>query len=92
MIHTIFSHKRIKTNSRRFDRLYRTRLSGFRMEPVHSSSSSSEKRKALLAFNGKRGTVVVAPKTLIIFTIITGLIGGVIAWQMSRHVSKTITG
>ena len=87
MLNTFFSHKQIKVNSRRFDRLYRTRLLGFRMEPTHSLSLS-EKEKALLAFNGKRGAVVVAPKTLIIFTIIVGLIGGVIAWQMSRHVSK----
>ena len=89
MTHTIFSHKRIKTDSRRFDRLYRTKLSGFRMEPAHSSSSS-EKGKALLASNDKRGAVVVAPKTLIIFTIIAGLIGGIIAWQMSRPIPRKV--
>ena len=86
MINAIFSHKRIKTNSRRFDRFYRTRLSEFRMEPTHSPSSF-DKGKAV-ASNDKRGALVVAPKTLIILMIIVGFIGGVIAWQMSRHVPR----
>lgn len=89
MILAIFSHKRIKTNSRRFDRLYRTRLSEFRMESTHSPSSY-EKGKALPASNAKGGTVVVGPKTLIILMGIAGLAGGAIAWQRSYHATPKV--
>ena len=80
----IFSRKQIKVNSRRFDRLYRKRLSGFRMEPTRSSSLS-EKGKALLASDAKRSAVVVAPKTLVILSLIAGLTAGLVVWQMSRR-------
>ena len=68
-----FSRIRTRANARRIDRLYRSKLSGLRIDSnvVQTTASSS----------GKIGMVLAAHKTAVLVVTATGIAGGAVAWQ-----------
>lgn len=82
----ISSLKKANSSSRRIDRLYRSRLSSFRLEPTHPLTIS-EIGKAAATVPSKIGVLIAAHKTALLLTAATGTTGGAIAWQVNSNAS-----
>lgn len=78
--------KKANSNPRRIDRLYRSRLSSFRLSPTHPFTAS-EIGKAAATVPGKIGVSIAAHKTALLLIAATGAAGGAIAWQVGSNAS-----
>lgn len=79
MIPLLFILKRTNADSRRLDRLYRSKLSGLRMESaagiVQTAATSP----------GKFVTAIAAHKATLLLVTAAGVTGGAVGWQVGRH-------
>ena len=79
MIPLLFILKRTNADSRRLDRLYRSKLSGLRMESaagiVQTAATSP----------GKFVTAIAAHKATLLLVTAAGITGGAVGWQAGRH-------
>ena len=83
-----FSRIRTRANGRRIDRLYRSKLSGLRIDSnVVGANDYSPLRntakivKTTASSSGKIGFTLAAHKTAAIVVAATGIAGGAVAWQ-----------
>jgi hypothetical protein len=83
-----FSLLRARANGRRIDRLYRSKLSGLRIDPnVVGANNYSPLRKTAgithtaATSSGKIATALAAHKTAVLLVAATGIAGGTVAWQ-----------
>ncbi len=83
-----FSQIRTYANGRRIDRLYRSKLSGLRIDPtVVGANHYSPLRNTVkitqtaTSSSGKIGMVLAAHKTAVLVVAATGIAGGAVAWQ-----------
>ena len=87
-----FSQIRTYANGRRIDRLYRSKLSGLRIDPtVVRANDYSPLRNTVkitqtaTSSSGKIGMVLAAHKTAVLVVAATGIAGGAVAWQAVRE-------
>ena len=87
-----FSQIRTYANGRRIDRLYRSKLSGLRIDPtVVGANHYSPLRNTVkitqtaTSSSGKIGMVLAAHKTAVLVVAATGIAGGAVAWQAVRE-------
>jgi len=83
-----FSQIRTYANGRRIDRLYRSKLSGLRIDPTvvganhYSPLRNTVKiKQTATSSSGKIGMVLAAHKTAVLVVAATGIAGGAVAWQ-----------
>jgi hypothetical protein len=79
MIPLLFILKRTNADSRRLDRLYRSKLSGLRME-----SAAGIVQKAATS-PGKFVTAIAAHKATLLLVTTACVTGGAVGWQAGRH-------
>lgn len=77
--------KKVNSNSRRIDRLYRSRFASFRMEPTHTLATSEIRHAAEAASPSKIGAVIAAHKTIVILVAATSVAGGAASWQVVQN-------
>ncbi len=77
----MFLHKRINSNSRQLDRLYRSRLSEYRMGTAKVGGKNFSSHSDIPS---KFGTTVATHKAVLLIFATVGLIGGIVAWQVLR--------
>lgn len=77
----MFLHKRINSNSRQLDRLYRSRLSEYRMETAKVGGKNFSSHSDIPS---KFGTTVATHKAVLLIFATVGLIGGIVVWQVLR--------
>lgn len=77
--------KKVNSNSRRIDRLYRSRFASFRMEPTHTLATSEIRHAAEATSPSKIGAVIAAHKTIVILVAATSVAGGAASWQVVQN-------
>jgi len=77
----MFLRKRINSNSRQLDRLYRSRLSEYTMGSAKAGAKDLSPQSEA---SSKFGATVAPRKAVLLIIGIAGLIGGVVAWQVLR--------
>lgn len=77
--------KKGNSNPRRIDRLYRSRLASFRMEPTHTLATSEIGYAAEAASPSKIGAVIAAHKTTVLLVAAISVAGGAASWQFVQN-------
>lgn len=77
----MFLHKRINSNSRQLDRLYRSRLSEYRMGTAKVGGKDFSSHSDI---SSKFGATAATHKAVLLIFATVGLIGGIVTWQVLR--------
>lgn len=77
----MFLRKRINSNSRQLDRLYRSRLSEYRMGPAKAGGKDFSPQSDIFS---KFGAIAATHKAVLLIFATIGLIGNIVAWQVLR--------
>jgi len=77
----MYLRKRINSNSRQLDRLYRSRLSEYRMGPAKAGGKDFSPQSDIFS---KFGAIAATHKAVLLIFATIGLIGNIVAWQVLR--------